>query len=260
MQQSDGFSQAISGLTSYYQNLQGGVLDLWSGTIPATANLAQTGTLLATLTNNGGAMTFETQAQWSITLSGTTSGSVNTITLGNIPILPSAVNYATSFTNTAALVAAAINAAQNTLGITAVPSGAIIYLYAPHGSGTSLNSVICAATATTLTATVASAGSPSTAGVAAVNALTWAFPVVSAGVGALINGTGTWSTTSAIATGTIGYGVLRLDSADNWGANSTYRRILLTAGTSGTDIITLLLNTTQGSPLSANIEQLYVYN
>jgi hypothetical protein len=167
-----------------------------------------------------------------------------------------------SFTNTAALAAAAINAAHNFLGIVATSIGAVIYLTAPHGSGTSFNNMICAATATTLTATVASAGAASTAGVAAVNGLPWLFPpVVTANVGAVVTGgPGTWETSSALATGTIGYARLRLDSADNQGANSTYRRIQFTVGTSGTDIISSILTTTQGAPTIVNTEGITIAN
>ena len=262
MLQSDGFSQAISQNSDYWGNLQGGVLDIFgNGLAPATANALATATLLATLTNSGGAMTFETQAQWEITLSGTTSGSVNSVTLGLVPLLPAPVNYATSFTNTASLVAAAINAAHNFLGITAVPSGANIFLYAPHGSGTSMNNMVAAATATTLTATAVGSGAVTTSGVAAVNALTWAYPsVVNANVGAVISGSGTWETTSALVSGTIVYARLRLDSTDNQSANSTFRRIQFTCGTSGADIIFPIMTTVAGNPVILNTQQITINN
>jgi hypothetical protein len=260
MLQSDGFSQWITANGDYYGAVQGGVLDLWDGPGPATANLAATGSLLSTLTENGGVQTFETQAQWSVSLSGTTSGSVNEITLGLYQLLPSAVNYATSFNNTASLVAAAINAAHNFLGITAIPVGAIIYLYAPHGSGTSFNNMICAATATTLTATAS--GAASTAGVAHANGLLWLYPpVANADVGSVISGGGgTWETSAALKTSTIGYARLRLDGADNNGTSSTYRRIQFTCSTSGADIIFPILTTVIGSPVIINSQALTINN
>jgi hypothetical protein len=262
MLQSDGFSQWITANGDYWGAVQGGVLDLWDGPAPSTANLAATGSLLGTLTENGGAQTFETQAQWSITLSGTTSGSVNGITLGLAPLLPAPVTYAVSFSNTASLAAAGINASHNFFGVTAIAVGAVIYLYAPHGSGTAYNNMICAATATTLTATVASAGAASTAGVAAVNGLLFLYPpVVNPNVGSVITGGGgTWETSAALKSSTIGYARLRLDAADNNGTSSTYRRIQFTTSTSGADIIFPILTTVIGLPIIINSQALTVNN
>lgn len=253
---SDGFSLALANNVDEYTNISNGVLDYFSGAAPATANLAATGVLLATLTKNGSAWTAETRAQWKITLGGA-SGSVNTIKLGGVEVLGTAVNFTTDLNTTAALVATTINN-HTSPNYFATSIAAVVYIYAPIGSGVGRNSIVCATTVTTMTATVAGDGTPSgsggTAGIAVANGLNWQYPaIIQTGVGALFTKeTAIWQMTSPTQTGTVGYARLRLDGADDQSANSTYRRIQLTVGTSGADLNSSNLAVTAGIPAILN--------
>ena len=256
MKCSDGMNLAVANNGGWWDNLQGGVLDWWSGAEPATANLAATGTLLATLTKSGSAWTAETRAQWKITLGGS-SGSVNTIKLGGVEVLGTAVNFTSDLTTTAALVAATINA-HTYPNYFATSAAAVVYIYAPIGSGTGRNAIVCATTVTTMTATVAGDGTPSgsggTVGVASANGLGWQYPgVVTTGVGTLFTKETTiWQMTTPTQNGTVGYMRLRLDGADDQSANATYRRVQFSVGTSGADAISSNLTVTAGVPAIVN--------
>lgn len=253
MNLSTGFVKALA-LYGYQANLANGKLLAYSGTMPATADTAITsGTLLGTVTLSGGAWTAETRAEWKITIAGS-SGSVDTITIGGMNILPSAVSFTTDLATTATAIATSINNARSMPDFEARTDDDDIYIKAPISSGTAYNDVVCATTATTMTATVASTGKPAasggTAGVAAANGLNWSYPPVS---GVLSKETTTWQDTSADATGTIGYFRLVLDSGDDGtSASTTYRRVDFSVGSSGADINGTVLTTTINTPLIIN--------
>ena len=180
-------------------------IKVYTGSQPATADAAPTGTLLCTYTSSGGTATREVRAYGSTELTAGSSGSVDTvgIKLGSsgatIALLPSAITYATSLANTAALVAAAINNNPKNIYVDAsVPSGAIIRLTAKPGVGAVPNSSWeVVSTVTTLTKTDTNFAN----GVTAANMLTWG----DASAGTLVKSTTeTWSGTAA-ATGTAGW-------------------------------------------------------
>lgn len=75
---SSGFVKALAGEVGYHRNLCGGKLQLRTGTPQASADAALTGTLLATLTKNGGTHTPETLAEWKATLTGS-SGAIDSV-------------------------------------------------------------------------------------------------------------------------------------------------------------------------------------
>jgi hypothetical protein len=260
---SDGLIKAVGNNSSWYDQIQGGVLDWFSGVAPLTANAAATtANLLATLTKSGSAITFETRAQWKITLGGS-SGSVNTIKIGLVEVMGTAVTFTTDLTTTAALVADMINshAAPNYY---ATSSGVYVYIWAPISFGTAMNAAVCTTTVTTMTATVAGDGTPSgsggTAGIASANGLSWQYPgVVTTGVGTLFTKETTiWQMTSPIVNGTVGYMRLRLDSADDNSISSIFRRIQFSVGTSGADAISSSLIVTAGVPAIVNTATLLI--
>lgn len=195
---------------------------IYSGTMPATANAAINGTLLATLTKDGGTATFETLPRWAITIAGTMGGTV-TIKMGGAPI-HAAVTSATDATTTAAALATAINATtiKPFSGFTATSSGAVLYVIGPVGSGASLNALVCTAAVTSsVTATVASSGLPdgnngTTLGVAAANCCD--FDARSAA--GVLTSTQTWSDLSADTGGTATW-YRDVYSASDTGAAST---------------------------------------
>jgi hypothetical protein len=259
---SDGLIKAVSNNGGWWDNLQGGVLDQWTGSPPANANAARTGTLLATLTKSGSAWTPETRAQWKFTLGGS-SGSLNTVKIGGVEVLGTAVNFTSDLTTTAALVAATINA-HSAPNYYATSSGAIVYVWAPTNSGTSRNAIVCTTTVTTMTATVAGDGTPSgsggTAGIASANGLSWQYPgVVTTGVGCLFTKETTiWQMTNPTVSGTIGYMTLRLDGSDDNSANASFRRVQFSVGTSGADAISSNLTVTAGTPSIVNTATLLI--
>jgi hypothetical protein len=88
--------------------------------------VATTTTTLTTSTANMAGGVDYAPATGSVTLSGTTSGSIDTLTVDGVTLIGAPVNYNTSFTQTAIDLAAAINAYQSTY--TATADGAVVYL------------------------------------------------------------------------------------------------------------------------------------
>lgn len=169
----------ISTALRNYWNEQGGIKDgLQNGKLmiyggaaqPASADAAPTGTLLVTITDAGGTPTAEVLATGSIELTGGGSGSVNTLTVNSIEIMGSATNFNTSLAQTAADIAAKINANPQNLLFIATVVGAIITLTARRGLGALANGWVVAATVTTITKTTVNMGS-GVAGVTALNGL-----------------------------------------------------------------------------------------
>ncbi|MDP1614172.1 MAG: hypothetical protein Q8L68_00060, partial [Methylococcales bacterium] len=221
--------------------VDGGEIQIWSGTAPATADAVATGTLLNVLTLASGARTAEVLATGIVNLIGGGSGSVDTITVDAYDILGGAVPFNTSLTQTAADVAAQINKFSGSVfKVTATSSAANITISMPLGTGVRLNGKTLACTSTTITNTINGVssttvgGAGATAGVAAVNGITWG--QIAAGVIAAI---GTISGNN-LATGTAGY--FRLTGVNHPVSVSAidvspwiYHRIQGTCGTTGAD-------------------------
>jgi hypothetical protein len=191
---------------SYKDMFQNGCMEIYSGAQPANADAAVTGTLLCTITNNGGTHTAEVLSSGSVTLTGGASGSLDTLTVNSVDILGGAVPYNTSLTQTAADIATQINRHKSSVEYTASSSGAVVTIKAMPGTGTAPNGFVVASTATTLTKTDANMSG----GVSAVNGLK--FGAAAAGAVAKL-ASQTWSGTNA-ATGTAGYYRVRGSIAD----------------------------------------------
>jgi hypothetical protein len=184
-----------------------GVIDIWSGTQPATADAAATGTLLCTVTKSSGTWTQETKAQGTVTFSGTIGGSITAINVNSIDILGATVTPVTDVTTTAALVAAAINNNPKNLLFTATSALGVVTITAVNGLGTLPNGWTVTASVTTITATPANMGSggAATAGVNSANGLTFG----NATAGVLSKAVSeTWSG-NCVADGTAGWFRLR---------------------------------------------------
>ncbi len=193
--------------------MSNGVLKLYSGAQPATADAAPTGTLLCTYSLAGGAITREVLATGSVALTGGGSGSVNTLTVDGKEIMGSATNFNTSLTQTAADVATKINNnPKNLLFVANNNGGATITITAKPGLGTLANAWVVASTTTTITKT----DTNMSGGVDAVNGLNWG--TVSAGV--LSKESGTWQGT-AVATNTAGWFRIEAAVSDAGGVDST---------------------------------------
>lgn len=175
--------------------LNRGSINIYSGSQPVSADAAVTGTLLGVITIGSGALTQETQATGTVTLATGASGSVNTVTVGGLNIIPDgAVAFNTSLNQTASDLADAIN--RNGI-YTASVASAVVTIKPRPGAGTAHNTYVVTATLTTITATYANMSG----GIAAVNALYLGEPV--AGVIAKPSSV-VWSF-AGIAAGTAGW-------------------------------------------------------
>lgn len=215
-------------------------LKLYTGSQPASADAAPTGTLLCTYSSSSGAITRETLAVGSLTLATCSTGSIDTIKLTPagpgtaIDILGGAVTVDGTEAGTATLCAAAINDNPANIYVTASTTGAsgVITLTGKAGTGATLNT--WAVTETDTGAPSAGSLVDMTGGVAAVNGLRWG----NATAGVLTKkSTQTWSGV-AVATGTAGWFRIEAAVADAGALDSTetYKRIDGSVGTSGADL------------------------
>lgn len=244
---STGLVDFIAGSGSARQAMSNGRIFIYSGTQPATADDAITGTLLVTLTKGSGTFTAETLPVWQFTCAGS-SGSVDSVKVGTVECLSSAVTFTSDLTTTAAAIAANITANFSIPDFTATSSGAVVSVVGPFGCGATLNDMDIATTATTMTATVANSGNPTTAGVTAVNGCNWQFP---ASVGALSKETTAWSGV-AVATGTAGWFRYKADSADTDGSSTAFKRMDGAIATSGAELNLSSTSITSGATISVS--------
>jgi hypothetical protein len=201
--------------------LHDGEIRIYTGSQPATADTAPSGTLLCTITAASQARTAEVLATGSVTLAGS-AGSVNTITVDGVEVLGAAVAFDTDLTTTAAAVAAQINKFRSVPNYTATSSGAKVTIHAPRGLGAGANGFVVDATCTTLTSTDVAMGSE-TAGVSAVNGLR--FGVSSSGV-LVKDPTQVWSGVNA-STGTAGWFRFTGSVADSGTTDSSAQQVRL---------------------------------
>lgn len=209
------------------QALIGGELRIYSGSQPADADTAPSGTLLNTITAASGARTAEVLSSGTVTLTGGASGTVDTLTVNSVSLIAAAVSYNTDLTTTAVDLAAAINDLTYIHKYTATSSGAVVTIKALPGMGTTPNGYVVACGSTTITNTPANMAS----GVAVANGLDWG--VSAAGV--LGKGSGTWSG-SAVATGTAGWFRFTGSIADAGGASTVLIRMDGNIATSGSNL------------------------
>ena len=219
-----------------------GHIEIRTGTKPATANLAVTGTLLATITASAATKTDEVLGTGVVTLSDTLSGSVDTLTVMAIDILGGAVTHTGSIATTADAVVLKVNRNPANTLVTASNVLGVITLTALPGLGVTLNSGALTFTATTATAVVTSTtfGSGtggSVVGVAAANGLKMDY---NAAAGVMTKDiTQTWSGT-AVGAGTQTAGWFRyISSVADAGAldsSAVYLRLDGSIATSGADM------------------------
>jgi hypothetical protein len=211
----------VENVGSLKNALSGGKIKIYTGSQPATAEAAPTGTLLATITDASGTHTQEVRATGTITLAGS-SGSVTAVTVNSLAVLGETVAFDTDLTTTAANLAEAINEYPSVPKITATSSGAKVTLHAPQGVGAGANGWVVDATCTTLTSTDVNMGSE-TAGVSSANGLK--FDKASGGILDKLDSQ-TWSGV-AVATGTAGWFRFEGPVADSGALDSTESQVRL---------------------------------
>lgn len=232
---------------SYKEMFDNGAIDIYTGSQPATADLAPTGTLLVTITSGAGALTNETRAVGVVTLSvgSTTGDNVTTFTLSGVEIKGKTTNWNTSLTQTAADVCTDINRCPSNKMVVATSSGAVITLTARPGFGTYLNGAALAVgvagsmSAAITSTTFGSATGGGVQGVAAVNGLRMDY---NATAGVMTKDTSqTWSGTAVGAgTQTAGWFRYRSSKADAGALDSAtppvYMRMDGAIATSGSEM------------------------
>ena len=218
--------------------LYGGVLKGYSGTQPATADTATAGTLLFTVSLSSGAITAEVLSNGSITLTGGAAGSIDTVTINSVQILPAAVVFNTDLTTTAADLATALNNSMILPHYVCTSSGAVVTIKALPGTGTTPNGYTVVSATTTITKTDANMAS----GVAQVNGLTFG----STATGQMVI-SGTWSA-NPVAAGTLGWLRFQGSITDGGGASTTLIRLDMAASDAAVTLSTT--NVQIGVPVS----------
>jgi hypothetical protein len=246
---STGLVNYIAASGSARQALSNGRIFVYTGTQPATADSAITGTLLATLTKSGAAFTAETLPKWEFTLAGT-SGSLTSVKIGGVECLGSTIAFTSTLDNTATLAAASITNTFTSPDYTATAAGAVVTITGPVGVGASLNTLTVATTVSggDLTATPAAAGAATVAGITSLNGCNFQFPAVD---GVLTKETENWSGVAA-ATGTAGWFRYMADAADTTGVSTVFRRLDGSIATSGAEMNLSSTAVTAGGTFTIN--------
>lgn len=187
---------------SLRQALNGGKITFYQGPQPTTANDAVQGTPLVPFTKASGAYTAEVLAQGKVTFSGTVAAATCTgITVNGIEIMGSTFTDASGvLADFATGVAAIINKNPKNLLYKASAALGVVTLTAKPGLGSSVNAHAVVSSVTTISKADVNIGSL-TAGVTAVNGLTWE---QSSGGAMVKNSSEVWSGV-AIADGTAGW-------------------------------------------------------
>lgn len=203
---STGARNALTGSLGLAGVFNKGSINIYSGTQPTSADAAVTGTLLGTVTISSGALTQEVRATGTVTITAAAGGSIDTITVGGLNIIPDGAVTATAGDTTA--TALSLCNAINRNGIMeASASTNVVTLKGRPGTGVTTAAV--SGTLTTVTATYANMGTPQP-GTAPINGLSFDVPV--AGVIAK-PASAVWSF-EGVAAGTAGWFRLVASAAD----------------------------------------------
>jgi hypothetical protein len=146
-------------------------IKVYTGSQPATAELAPTGTLLNTYSDASGAPTREVRAQGTVTYTGT-SGSADTLTVDGKEVMGGTVTNTGVLADTVAAIRDKINNNPKNQLFVASASAGVLTLTAKQGLGTLVNGWAVVSTTTTMGRTDVNIGT-TTAGVTALNGLNW---------------------------------------------------------------------------------------
>lgn len=220
------------------------VLKTYTGTQPATADAAPTGTLLCTYSTASGALTREVQAQGSVALTGGASGSLDTLTVNSIEIMGSSTPFNTSLIQTATdIVTKVNNNPKNQLFAASNAAGASATITLTCKPGVGAVAWVVSSTATTITKTDTNIGT-TTAGTAPANCLQWG-AVAAGALSKLANQT--WSGVAG-NTGTVGWGRFEAAVVDSGALDSAavFSRMDVAVATSGAELNLASITITSG--------------
>lgn len=219
----------LAGLGSMKASLEGGVIELFSGSAPTNPDDAETGTKLVKISLSSGTVVPEILSAGTVEI--TVDGTVTGITVDSVQIMSGTVTAQGTLTLTAAAVAANINKLLTSPDYTATSALGVITITALPMTGTGPNGYVVTALGGASFAAEENMGT-AVAGVAAVNGLTYDdFPL------GVLDHTGTFSGV-VLATGTAGYFRIKGSVVDGGGADTSpyeFVRIQGTCGTSGAD-------------------------
>lgn len=220
-----------------------GCVEIRTGTQPASADSAATGTLVGTLTISSGAYTPETRASQTITLTGS-AGSIDTVNIGTtgpVNIIPlGSVPFTTDLTTTAEALRDAIIRA----GLYhATSTGAVVTVIAPSGTGDAVNGLALSTTTTTMAAT---SGGNMAGGVDAVNGLQFLAPV-----NGVLAKKGVWSF-NGLAVGTAGWFRMKASALDSGADSTTFARLDGSVAVSGADMNLSNISITVNAPVTVD--------
>ena len=239
---STGLRSAINGRLGFAGAFAKCSINIYSGSQPATADAAATGTLLGVVTVSSGALTKEVQAAQTITIAGS-AGSIDTVSVGGLNIIP---DGAVAFDTSTAITATNLSNAINRNGLfTATVSGSVVTVSPRPGAGATYNGVSFATTVTTLTATVGAA--TMSGGTSAINALTFDEP----SAGSITKPSSAVWGFAGVAAGTAGWFRVVGSIADAGSAISAapyYARLDGSIATSGADLNLSNIAITVASP------------
>lgn len=223
--------------SGFAASFAGGVIDVYSGTQPVSADSPATGTLLGRVSIASATYVAETAASATITLTGTT-GAIATLNVGTFNLIPlGAVAFITDLATTAQALADAIN--RNGI-FRSTCSGAVVTVVAPPGSGAAYNGLALAATVSG--DMVATSSGNVTGGVAATAGLQFGTPL-----SGTIGKTGIWSF-NGLAIGTAGWFRVKASAVDGDGASTTLVRLDGSVAVSGADMNLSNISVTVGAP------------
>lgn len=166
-----GLRNHILSFGSLKNGLQGGIVRIFAGAVPASADAAEIGTLLVTMSELGSAWVPETIAFGSVTLNSGSSGQVTQVTVNSVNLLAAPVPFNVSLFQTAIDLAVAINSNVTSPRYQARVADRVVSIYAMPGTGTQPNGLVVAAT----TVTISTSTSNMASGVAFVNGIKFAF-------------------------------------------------------------------------------------
>jgi len=170
---STGARNALTGNLGFQGMFNRGYINVYTGTQPANANTAVgSATLLGTITSASLPLTKETRAAGSATITAAAGGSINTLTVGGLNIIPDGAVAATAG-DTSATASSLCDAINRNGMFEASVVGAVVTIKGRPGTGVTTAAI--AGTLTTVTATYIAMGSV-TAGVTPVNGLILASP------------------------------------------------------------------------------------
>ena len=164
---STGLVNAMAQGLGFAGALNMGHIKVFSGAQPANADAAETGTLLGIFTRSSGTLTKETRATGTVTITGVSGGSINTITVGGLNIIPDGA-ITVSGDTTSTLASKLCDAINRTGIMEASVNAAVVTIKGRPGTGVTTAAVT--GSLTTATATYVNMGS-GVAGVAPVNGL-----------------------------------------------------------------------------------------